>query len=180
MNNLRTYLLAALVGLLFTLPTQSVFANGDSDCPGESCEAPGRGRGGASADANARARASASASSRSSSGALAVNKLTVEGDEGTDGSDYPGTPASVYATRCANGASVSFPGGGATVTANDKFCNRLALAAFYAQVLNDPNKAREIVVVAEDRLNRSGRLFGIPRLLHLDELPLVGPFLFGN
>ena len=189
MNNLRTYLLAALVGLLFTLPTQSVFADydQDSDCPGESCDNPGNGPPGgdsiseaqAEAIAKAVARAISRSTSRSSSksGAEASNELNFEG---TDGDRFPGTSASVYASRCGGGASVSYPGGAAAITANDKFCNRMDLAAFYAVVLDDKVTAKLIVEDAHDRLNRSGRLFGIPRFLHLDEIPVLGPILFGN
>lgn len=187
MNEVKICLLASLAGIFFTVLAFPVYADydEDSDCPGESCENPGNGPPGgdsiseaqAEAIAKAVARAIARSSSRSSAGAEASNDLKFEG---TDGDRFPGTSASVYASRCGGGASVSYPGGAAAITANDKFCNRMDLAAFYAVVLGDKITAKLIAEDAHDRLNRSGRLFGLPRFLHLDELPIVGPILFGN
>lgn len=178
-------LFVILMALCFIVPVAQADYDEDSDCPGNSCDNPGNGPPGGDATAISEAQAFAIAtaiakafsSSAAHAGASADNRLTFEGD---DGDRYPGTSASVYATRCGGGASVSYPGGAAATTANDKFCNRLALATFYATVLGDTVTAKAIVVDAEDRMKRSGRFFGISRFLHLDEIPLVGPLFFGN
>ena len=169
-----------LMVLCFIVPVAQAEYD-DSECPGNSCDAPPDNGSEATAVSEAQAvaiaTAIAQAFSLSKSGASVDNELNFEGD---DGDRYPGTSASVYATRCGGGASVSYPGGAAATTSTDKFCNRLALATFYATVLGDTVTAKTIVKDAEDRMNRSGRFFGISRFLHLDEIPLVGPLFFGN
>ena len=91
------------------------------------------------------------------------------------------SPAAVYVDMCSGGASVSTPGGGATLGGGSDFCKKLALAEAYFRADAECVKTEDatcpfrdlgyaVLKDAENDLNRGQSLI---QLLQLDRVPFL-------
>jgi hypothetical protein len=102
-------------------------------------------------------------------GQVQGNLNIIEGDEAPNiPKPAAASPAAVYVDMCSGGASLSTPGGGATIGGGDNFCKKIALAeAFFRH--NMPQEGVLLLIEAHRDLDRQTAVSS-----KLDWIPVVG------